>query len=571
METKDGRRSRVPAGTFGSSQPPPVPSGPPPAPPTQPKRPDADEGRRFQSTLVGAAALARAAVVEHAAQTPDAEPRKPFPSTLVGQPSSVPLPPSPVAPVPVAPVLAPPRWRGARAYLEGAEPKPHMSSIPTPPPISLPPNRSGAPTPSSKVTTKLGLPQAVAQSAPAPKPPHAAIGDAIQQMLDGQTSIPIEVEELAPDAFQEISPEGLALDLVIDGFSAAEPAPPPVSIRAAAPSHAPISARPQHVSHAAPPPARLPTEPGLPSERPDAQAAPRAVFASTAAPASKRFESPVPAARSAPVRKAAQSPVPAPPASAAMQRVQRRGDSNAGLGILLVAAIVVIGGGGWFLTRGGYRRPVSVAAVQPPSTIAAVAAPAATPEAAAQVQVPVPAAPPADDTAAPVAASAKNLGTEGDARPSKPVSARPRADSRPDTDVIVPTAPDVVIRSAPTTQVAPTSQLTPKADDAKEPAFQPSAPLPSPPLGEMKEIPGRDDVLAALDPLRSAISNCVHGQRGVAQLDITVAGTGLVAYAVVGGDFAGTPEGSCVARVARTARFVPFSKPRFRVIFPFSL
>jgi hypothetical protein len=40
---------------------------------------------------------------------------------------------------------------------------------------------------------------------------------------------------------------------------------------------------------------------------------------------------------------------------------------------------------------------------------------------------------------------------------------------------------------------------------------------------------------------------------------------------VVGGDFAGTPEGSCIARVARTAQFVRFAKPRFRVIYPFSL
>ncbi len=42
-------------------------------------------------------------------------------------------------------------------------------------------------------------------------------------------------------------------------------------------------------------------------------------------------------------------------------------------------------------------------------------------------------------------------------------------------------------------------------------------------------------------------------------------------HAVVAGDFAGSPAGSCIARVVRTARFAPFSKPRFRVIYPFSL
>jgi hypothetical protein len=90
------------------------------------------------------------------------------------------------------------------------------------------------------------------------------------------------------------------------------------------------------------------------------------------------------------------------------------------------------------------------------------------------------------------------------------------------------------------------------------------------PAGELPEIPSRDNVLAALEPLRKGIGECAHGQHGVAQLDITVAGNGVVTHAVVGGDFAGTPEGSCIARVARAAQFVPFAKPRFRVIYPFS-
>jgi hypothetical protein len=87
----------------------------------------------------------------------------------------------------------------------------------------------------------------------------------------------------------------------------------------------------------------------------------------------------------------------------------------------------------------------------------------------------------------------------------------------------------------------------------------------------LPDIPSREDVISALEPLRGAIGDCVQGRRGVAQLDITVASTGSVSHAVVGGDFAGTPEGSCIARATRTAQFTPFKKPRFRVIYPFGL
>jgi hypothetical protein len=87
----------------------------------------------------------------------------------------------------------------------------------------------------------------------------------------------------------------------------------------------------------------------------------------------------------------------------------------------------------------------------------------------------------------------------------------------------------------------------------------------------LPDKPSRDDVRAVLTPLRDALSDCAHGKTGVAQLDITVANTGTVTLVVVGGDFAGTREGSCIARVARTARFDRFKRPRFRVIFPFSL
>jgi hypothetical protein len=53
---------------------------------------------------------------------------------------------------------------------------------------------------------------------------------------------------------------------------------------------------------------------------------------------------------------------------------------------------------------------------------------------------------------------------------------------------------------------------------------------------------------------------------------ITVAGSsGRVTNAVVSGQFAGTPVGSCVARAARGARFPRFRNDTFSVSFPFRL
>jgi hypothetical protein len=96
-------------------------------------------------------------------------------------------------------------------------------------------------------------------------------------------------------------------------------------------------------------------------------------------------------------------------------------------------------------------------------------------------------------------------------------------------------------------------------------------PAPAEPAAPMPETPTRENVQSALDAKRSEVLQCAAGAHGVAEVDLTVSSTGAVTHAVVAGDFAGTPAGSCIARVVRTARFAPFSKPRFRVIYPFSL
>ena len=93
-----------------------------------------------------------------------------------------------------------------------------------------------------------------------------------------------------------------------------------------------------------------------------------------------------------------------------------------------------------------------------------------------------------------------------------------------------------------------------------------------PPTARQPDARKRDrDAGTVCAPLLAAFLECAQGQRGVAQLDITLIDSGAVSHVVVGGDFAGSTQGSCIARAARTAQFAPFKKPRFRLVYPISL
>ena len=210
----------------------------------------------------------------------------------------------------------------------------------------------------------------------------------------------------------------------------------------------------------------------------------------------------------------------------------------------MVLAMGAVGVGGWLATRGGYRGTRA-----PRASVAAPPAPARPPPPSHAVTPPTPgpALTPAQS------ASQPSLAPPAEPKPAARVAKKPSArgaragakrdaDSRKATLAPLPPRENAVLK------------LTPHQDSA-----------------ELPDIPGRDDVLAALAPIRAAVAQCARGMHGVAQLDITVANTGFVTHAVVGGDFAGTPEGSCIARAARAAQFVSFKKPRFRVIYPFSL
>jgi hypothetical protein len=151
-------------------------------------------------------------------------------------------------------------------------------------------------------------------------------------------------------------------------------------------------------------------------------------------------------------------------------------------------------------------------------------------------------APETKPVAAPVVASSAPV------RAKKVVQRTAAAPARPTSD-----QPKPVVRI---TQVGAPA-LTPEVEEA--------------PLENLPETPSRDDVLARLEALRSSVKACAGDRSGVADLDVTIAGTGIITNVQVTGDFAGTPEGSCIARTVRQARFPRFAKDRFRLLYPYSL
>ncbi|MDD9965132.1 MAG: hypothetical protein OXR73_02830 [Myxococcales bacterium] len=83
--------------------------------------------------------------------------------------------------------------------------------------------------------------------------------------------------------------------------------------------------------------------------------------------------------------------------------------------------------------------------------------------------------------------------------------------------------------------------------------------------------PSRQEVVAAMTRVRGLVHACSDGRSGVAEVELVVQSRGVVSRAVVGGDFAGSAVGSCIARAVRKARFPAFQKPTFRIVYPFRL
>ncbi|MEM9865453.1 MAG: hypothetical protein AAF938_27855 [Myxococcota bacterium] len=88
----------------------------------------------------------------------------------------------------------------------------------------------------------------------------------------------------------------------------------------------------------------------------------------------------------------------------------------------------------------------------------------------------------------------------------------------------------------------------------------------------LPETPSRAAVTRALGGLMPRMRQCAGDQEGIATARLRVNNNGQVVSANIGGrPFGGTPQGSCMEGVVRTARFPRFQRTHFDVTYPFSI
>jgi hypothetical protein len=90
----------------------------------------------------------------------------------------------------------------------------------------------------------------------------------------------------------------------------------------------------------------------------------------------------------------------------------------------------------------------------------------------------------------------------------------------------------------------------PTRDDREPAQPEPTVEESAAPMG-----PDRAEVQRVMDALRPALEECAAGGHGLTQVRLTVTPSGRARAVRISGPFAGSPEGSCMARTARSARF----------------
>ncbi len=109
------------------------------------------------------------------------------------------------------------------------------------------------------------------------------------------------------------------------------------------------------------------------------------------------------------------------------------------------------------------------------------------------------------------------------------------------------------------------SERTTAAAQAERAAAQSAA------ASDLPENLNREQVQSGMQAIQSYMEACANGAHGQANMDVTIHPSGRVQRAHTGGTFSGTPEGSCMAREARRARFPRFSGESFTINFPYRL
>jgi hypothetical protein len=440
--------------------------------------------------------------------------------------------------------------------------------------------RAPAPPGRQRVPTLLGVPmvdlpegrieQARQKPAagPAPLPPlpplpndaaeptdtNKSIHNAIAEMLDDQLAVAVELDDDEDTADLPIAVRDSEITQVHDASAARAARTAAESDLNGSASGLPLLIPSQYASQsrdraqALPPAAAAANDSPLERARAAAAVAPAAAAAATARAA-------VPAAASIPPTQGASSLAPREVA----RRIQpapipgTQKESQSRVGWLLVAAVGLVAAGGWLFTAGSFNRQTVSQAPAPPNPQSAAASQpmAALPE-TMRAQEPPPSAAP-ELTAAPDVYGA----TQGTPSNGSPVTAAQNGQSATG-DAQAP-KPGLVGKGRSLT-------ATSRSPRVKQPKAA-SQDIP----GDLPETPSRGDVVKRLEGVRSSVRACAAGRSGVADLDISVAQTGVVTRVLVGGDFAGTTEGSCIARAVREARFGTFKQERFRVLFPYAI
>jgi hypothetical protein len=245
------------------------------------------------------------------------------------------------------------------------------------------------------------------------------------------------------------------------------------------------------------------------------------------------------------------------PTSVAQRREDRK--SSGLLFAAIAAALVGVGVAvvGYQLPSREPEQKVAVSApvhnTRPPEPVQPVAPPAEVQPALPAQPKPVPSEPTAEDLArerrhrlrAEREAAAKAVAEQGESEASPSAAAA--------------TKPE---------QASGASDAKPAAA-AAQPGAQPDKAQAS--EGGLPAQPTREQVVAAMNSVLPGLQECVGEKHGVADVTVTVRSAGFVSYAIVGGTFVGTPEGSCIAKVVRDAKFPEFTDPFIRVTYPFNL
>jgi hypothetical protein len=131
--------------------------------------------------------------------------------------------------------------------------------------------------------------------------------------------------------------------------------------------------------------------------------------------------------------------------------------------------------------------------------------------------------------------------------------------------VDAPSADEKVAAPAPAAADAPVALHHPRVARARSPQRTDNVP------SGLPAQPSRDEIKLTIEASRAALQTCAGANHGMTTAHITILGSGRVSAANIEGAFAGTLQGSCMARALRAATFPRFSAPSLQVTYPFRL